>query len=377
MTDRRRTNPPNGGTAPPIFLSSFSTADSLQSQRPSRTRRPDEIRKICRHNTLLSSPKPFSYSQFLPLAVLKTGLNPSATGSAYLELPTPPATPSSTFLPASSSLKLTCSIHGPHPLPRSQPYSPHLQLSTHIKFAPFASRVRRGYLRDAQERDLAAHLDTALRGVVIGERWPKSGVDVCVTVLEGEEDAWWGGGGDVLQGDDSGVRTEGGDGGGNWGAMTVLAGCVTVASAAMVDAGIDCVDLVSGGVAAVVEDGKARSERGGKSSAKHGSGDEGGQGVRMVLDPSPPEHERVVAAAMVAYLQSRDEITELWVKGDAGIDVEDLINGAVHAASGSRTVLAEELREAGERKFGEVVKSGSEKVQATKPGISSDVDMTG
>ncbi|KAF2230143.1 hypothetical protein EV356DRAFT_454444 [Viridothelium virens] len=341
MTDRRRTNPPNGGTAPPIFLSSLSTADSLQSKRPSRTRRPDEIRKI----------------------FLKTGLNPSATGSAYLELPlpTPPPLPSSTFLPASSSLKLTCSIHGPHPLPRSQPYSPHLQLSTHIKFAPFASRVRRGYVRDAQERDLAAHLDTALRGVVIGERWPKSGVDVCVTVLEGEEDAWWGGS-NVLQGDNSGVRGEGADGGGNWGAMTVLAGCVTVASAAMVDAGIDCVDLVSGGVAAVVEDSTAWNE---------------GNGKGMVLDPSPPEHERVVAAAMVAYLQSRDEITELWVKGDAGIDIEDLINGAVHAASGSRTVLAEELREAGERKFGEVAKSGSEKVLGTRPGVSNDVDMTG
>ncbi|KAL9062288.1 MAG: hypothetical protein Q9157_009058 [Trypethelium eluteriae] len=119
----------------------------------------------------------------------------------------------------------------------------------------------------------------------------------------------------------------------------------------MVDAGIDCVDLVSGGVAAVVEDSTAWNEGNGKGSAKQGSGDEGEQGVRMVLDPSPPEHERVVAAAMVAYLQSRDEITELWVKGDAGIDIEDLINGAVHAASGSRTVLAEELREAGERKF--------------------------
>ncbi|KAI9677134.1 MAG: 3'-5'-exoribonuclease [Bathelium mastoideum] len=355
MTDRRRINPPNGGTAPPVFLSSLAPPDALQSQRPKRTRQPNELRQI----------------------FLKTGLNPSASGSAYLELSPPTSSPSSTatkptttLLPPffsspstpQGTLKLTCSIHGPHPLPRSQPYTPHLHLSTSVKFAPFASPRRRATpgREGPAERDLAAQLETALRGVAIGERWPKSGVDVCVTVLEeeGNEDEEKGG-------------EKGGMGG--WGAMIVLAGCVTVASAAMVDAGIDCVDLVSGGVVAVVADGDGK----GKGLVKSGEGGKEQNEVRMVLDPSPNEHERVVAAAMVAYLQSRDEITQLWVKGDAGVNAEDLINGAVHAAIGARTVMAQQLREAGARKFGETGEPNADTGRKTNPGITSDVPMTG
>lgn len=219
--------------------------------------------------------------------------------------------------------------------------------------------------------------------MVIGERWPKSGVDVCVTVLEGEEDGWWwGASNQILPRDDSARDGDGGDvgDGGNWGAMTVLAGCVTVASAAMVDAGIDCVDLVSGGVAAMVVDGDSSVKRDGKGKWRASGVERGGnnreeQGVRMVLDPSPAEHERVVAAAVVAYLQSRDEITELWVKGDAGIAAEDLINGAVHAAAASRTVLTAELREAAERKFGETGKFTPGKGKETAS--TKEVDMTG
>ncbi|KAI9667691.1 MAG: 3'-5'-exoribonuclease [Bathelium mastoideum] len=358
MTDRRRINPPNGGTAPPVFLSSLSPTDAVQFQRPKRSRQPNELRQI----------------------FLKTGLNPSASGSAYFELSPPTSSPSSTattttttttslppFFSSSSTpkgtLKLTCSIHGPHPLPRSQPYTPHLHLSTSVKFAPFASPRRRATpgREGPAERDLAAQLETALRGVAIGERWPKSGVDVCVTVLEEE-------GG---EGEERGGGEKGGMGG--WGAMVVLAGCVTVASAAMVDAGIDCVDLVSGGVVAVVADGDGK----GKGLVKSGEGGKEQNGVRMVLDPSPNEHERVVAAAMVAYLQSRDEITQLWVKGDAGVDAEDLINGAVHAAIGARTVMAQELREAGARKFGEAEEANADKARKTNPGTANDVLMSG
>ena len=190
-----------------------------------------------------------------------------------------------------------------------------------------------------------------------------------MTVLEGEEDAWWGA--SLLASDNS--AKEGEEGGGNWGTMTVLAGCVTVASAAIVDAGIDCVDLVSGGVAAVVA--REGSKKAGKRKGRLEN--EENQALNMVLDPSPAEHERVVAAAMVAYLQSRDEITQLWIKGDAGINAEDLINGAVHAANASRVVLAAELREAGERKFGEAGENDVVKRVKSKAGDSKDTDMAG
>jgi exosome complex component MTR3 len=185
------------------------------------------------------------------------------------------------------------------------------------------------------ERDLSAHLETALRGVVIGERWPKSGVDVIITVLEGEEDRWWG---DEING-----------GVGGAGSMSVLAGAITASSAALVDAGIDCVDLVAGGVAAVVG---------------------GGTGTRTtVQDPAPAEHQDLTAVCMVGYLAERDEITELWVKGDAGEHAESLLEKAVEAATASRTVLVDAVMEAAKR---QPPIKGKEK--AAKSG---DVEMMG
>lgn len=106
--------------------------------------------------------------------------------------------------------------------------------------------------------------------------------------------------------------------------MSVLAGCITVAGAALVDAGIDCVDLISGGIAAVTRD--------------------GGTSMSVVIDPSPPEHE-ITAACVVGYLQSKDEIAEIWMKGDAGTHSDLLIDEAVKAASLTRTVLVDAVKE--------------------------------
>lgn len=264
------------------------------------------------------------------VVVLKTGLTPSASGSAYLELQPASQTRSiSSLIPNTSSLKLTCTVHGPRPQPRSAPFSPQLILTTHVKFAPFATRTRRGYIRDAGERDLSAHLESALRGVIIGDRWPKSGAEVIVTILEGEEDGWWA---------DPKTATQGG-GMGGWGIMNVLAGCITVASAALVEAGIDCVDVVSGGVAALVR-------------APEQSGGEDEKDLRVVVDPCPAEHENIVAGCVVGYLASRDELVETWIKGDVGGDPDRLIDKAVEAAIATRAVVAETLKEAVAAKLG-------------------------
>ncbi|CAD6576623.1 MAG: 3'-5'-exoribonuclease [Alectoria sarmentosa] len=298
-------NGPSGGTAPPFFASSLTSKTASPTQR---TRAPDELRKI----------------------FLKTGLTPSASGSAYFELePSTPIAGSKSLASKAPALKLTCTVHGPRPLPRSAPFSPQLLLSTRIKFAPFAAQYRRGYIPDAGERDLAAHLDTTLRGVLIGERWPKSGVDVIITVLEGEEDVPW----------NKGQLSETGRTGG-WGMMSILAGCITVASAAIVDAGIDCVDLVTGGVAAIVRQPTAP--------------------LQMYLDPCPSDHEEIFAACVIGYLQTRDEITELWTKGDikASTDghgantmgFEPLVDQAMEAAVAARLVLVEAIKESTEIK---------------------------
>lgn len=312
QADRRRLNAPAGGTAPPVFALPSAT----NVQRPSRTRNPDEHRKI----------------------FLRTGVVPSASGSAYYEIPPQDSTSDSgLLLPSSSSLKITCTVHGPRPLPRNAAFSPNLLLTTHVKFAPFATRQRRGYVRDASERDLGVHLETALRGIIIGERWPKSGCEVVITVLEGEEDGWWGDGGEA-------GRT------GGWGMMNVLAGCITVASAALADAEIDCVDLVSGGVAALDESAQERT-----------------------IDPAPTE-QKITAACVVGYLQSRDEITAMWMKGDSGSRTEALIDGAVRAATLGRTVLAEAVKEATEMKLAKLPEHANGAIRSAK---GKDVVMTG
>ncbi|KAI9373661.1 exoribonuclease family protein [Aspergillus egyptiacus] len=313
MTDRRRINGPPGGTRPPVFASSIKPTSITATERPQRQRQPNELRKI----------------------FLKTGLIPSASGSSYIEfepsasLSAARASPKS-LIPPSSSLKLACTVHGPKPLPRSATFSPNLVLTTHVKYAPFAARKRKGHIRDSSERDLGVHLETALRGVIVAERWPKSGLDITITILEAEDDRWWG---DAPDSHDAA-----------WGMMNVLAGCITAASAAIADARIDCLDLVAGGVAAVVADESAE----GDTSAP-----------RLMLDTDPAEHRSILSACVVAYMPARDEITELWLKGDnskASVGVDDkslsheaLIDGAVDAARGAHSVLAEAVRESAER----------------------------
>ena len=241
-------------------------------------------------------------------------------------------------------MKLSCTVFGPRPLPRSAPFTPQLLLSTCVKLAPFTTRQRRNHIRSAIERDLSIHLETALRAVIIGERWPKSGVEIVITVIEGEADCLWS------------QKQIHADGGKNlnlsWSMMSILSGCITVASAALVDAGIDCIDLVCGGMAAVVRQHPPSSKLHQTSYALNNAAS---TETLIVLDPCPSEHQELIAGCVVGYLPSREEITELWVKGD-GISsmsssilgqtgLELLMNKAVEAAKSIRPVLTESINE--------------------------------
>lgn len=145
-------------------------------------------------------------------------------------------------------------------------------------------------------------------------------------VLEGEEDCLWA----QENKDERGVS--------GVGLMNVLAGSITVAAAALADAGIDCLDLLVGGVAGTVtQDEKQTIE---------------------VLDPCPSEHEEISSACVVAYLPSRDEITEVWSKGGQSAtgndlaDLEKLIDSAIGAARGAHEVLSEAIKESMRTKYG-------------------------
>ena len=150
MADRRRVNGPSGSTLAPFF-----DEDSVPS---TRVRAPNGIRPICKAD--LYNQSIYLDANIWPPIDLKTAVTPSASGSAYLEM-------GSSEGQSGSGMKLTCTVHGPRSLPRSAPFSPHMVLSTHVKYAPFATRQRRGYLRDSSEKDLSTHLETALRGAMI------------------------------------------------------------------------------------------------------------------------------------------------------------------------------------------------------------------
>ncbi|KAG0644780.1 3' exoribonuclease family, domain 1-domain-containing protein [Tuber brumale] len=310
MTDRRRINGPPEGTTPPVFLTS-STHISIVKRSPTA------LRKI----------------------FLKTSLTPPATGSAFLELPTP----SNHSAP---TLKLTASVYGPRPLPSSTTFSPNARLTAELKFSPFSTPGRRrGYIRDGMERDLSAQLSIALGKSVAVGKYPKSAIDVFVSVLDCE-----GGLGD--RGDERG-------GGVEVGLMSVLAAAISCASAAIADAGIECFDIVAGGVAGLVlEQGGVVEKDGVEGGLEVGEENddikrgEGGNGkVTLVLDPSPVDGCIILAAAAVGYMAARDELTLVWTKGsldwdgDGTDEVERIIDGAITASTGVRLVINEAVKE--------------------------------
>jgi len=267
---------------------------------------------------------------------LKTSLTPPATGSAFLELPTPSS-------PSAPTLKLTASVYGPRPLPSSTAFSPNARLTAELKFSPFSTPGhRRGYIRDGMERDLSAQLTIALEKSVDVGKYPKSTIDVFVSVLDCE-----GGIGDVGDRKDGGVEV---------GLMGVVAGAISCASAAIADAGIECFDLVAGGVAGLIRErgGVGHEEEGmdvgeGIGDVRHGQ--RKSRGVALVLDPSPSDGYIILAAAAVGYMAARDELTLVWTKGSVGgegdgtDEIERLIDGAITAATGVRLVINEAVKE--------------------------------
>ena len=209
--------------------------------------------------------------------------------------------------------------------------------------------------------------------MIIAERWPKSALDITITVLEAEDDRWWG--------DDLDYNSSSNSNDSSWGMMNVLAGCITVASAAIADARIDCLDLATGGVAALVLDNETSSSQDESSSSSDESSDGGSsfeEGEveeeekkmkkkrkevsslpKLMLDTDPAEHESIVSMCVVSYLPSRDEITEVWLKGDSSrlalglndsrMGHEALIDGAADAARGAHMVLVQAVRESAQR----------------------------
>lgn len=226
---------------------------------------------------------------------------PSAAGSAYFEWESPINSAHDLSSLPVASLKISCAVHGPRPSIYPGALTPSVILSTNIKFAPFATKQYPGRSHDSMARDIGIHLETALRGAIIGDRWPKSGIDVAITVLEIDE----------VKCHTHQSGTQPGIFGtvGHLCMMSILSGCITVASAAIVDAGIDCIGVVSGGDAAIFIPSFISTEILGTNSNTHDERNE-----QVVLDPFRGDHMGTIVICMVGYLGSCDEITALWVK---------------------------------------------------------------
>lgn len=211
--------------------------------------------------------------------------------------------------------------------------------------------------------------------MVITDRWPKSGIEVDVTVLESDEDAWCR--------DETGKGSTGPAGAGGWGMMNVLAGCITVASAAIADAGIDCVDLVAGGVAGIVK--ASGREVNDQTVAPVQRGDTEGNPAQVIRDPCPCEHREMIAVCVVGYLGTRDELTELWLKGNLMGSTSDtisntrteeaLIDQAVASALEARLVLEAAVAEAVERRSQQMGTNSNRKTSVDTKHQEQDVAM--
>eukprot|EP00128_Syssomonas_multiformis_P002991 Colp12_sorted_trinity150504_noHs@34953 len=92
---------------------------------------------------------------------LKTGLIHDASGSAYLEM--------------GNTKTLT-----------GQQFSAQGKIQCEFKFAPFAGVQRCGYTPDAQEKELSLFMAQALEQAVRLDKFPKSVLDIYVTVIQND-----------------------------------------------------------------------------------------------------------------------------------------------------------------------------------------------
>ncbi len=76
--------------------------------------------------------------------------------------------------------------YGPHDATRSRDYSAKGVIECDFKFAPFSGPVRRGYTQDAEEKENSLLLCETFSHAVRLELYPKSRIELFVTVLEND-----------------------------------------------------------------------------------------------------------------------------------------------------------------------------------------------
>ena len=216
---------------------------------------------------------------------LHLGLNGQAPGSAYLQ---------------QGLTKVVATVYGPRENTRAEGETVSSGvLEVHAQYAAFTPRARSaggaggaGALVEA-ERRLEAALHQALLPSLLLERFPKSVGEVHVRVLE--------------------------EGGG------VLAVAATAASAALVDAGVDIVDVVVAAQVGQVAPGSSSSSSSSSGSAAPASALTAAAASSTVVDPSAAEEAACSGLSTIAYMPSLQRITLAAHSG--AVDSQDLLKG--------------------------------------------------
>lgn len=130
---------------------------------------------------------------------MSVGMITQAKGSSYLEV---------------GNTKVCCGVYGPKDVQRGQDFKMSGQVLCAVKMAPFSCTNRLSPQPDTRQQEMSRQLKDTLESVIVLEKFPKSQIDVYVTVIE----------------DDG----------------SLLAACVTAAGLALCHANIDVYDLVVG-----------------------------------------------------------------------------------------------------------------------------------
>ncbi|KAG0253274.1 hypothetical protein DFQ27_007505 [Actinomortierella ambigua] len=277
--DRKRVAGPENAVAPLVEYPKDQLRWAPQQEhRHSSKRQPEDIRPI----------------------YLKTGLINQANGSAYIEL---------------ERTKIACGVYGPRQKKASQlsSFSGKGTLNCEFKFATFSCQKRRHHIRDAQERELSQVLSQALAPAVRLELFPKSVVDVYVTVLE------------------------------NDGLAACLAAAITCASVALAHAGIEMLDLVaacSGSYMTVPRNALGQPQTDATTTAAGASRDE----IWMDADLEEEKHED--GSIVLAYMPSLNQVTHVLQNGRAeGAVISQSVESCIEACNKIYAVMQHSLLE--------------------------------
>ncbi|KTW27307.1 hypothetical protein T552_02289 [Pneumocystis carinii B80] len=206
---------------------------------------------------------------------MKTGLITKADGSAYLE---------------QERIKMVSAVYGPQQFKKATSFHSSGRVNCEVKYASFALKQRYSHNREIIEKNMSMHLEAAISPSIQLDIFPKSIIHVHVFVLEAD------------------------------GESSTFAAAITCASAAIADASIECVDLVTGSAAVINKENC------------------------LVMDPTDDDEIEKMFSIVIGYMAVRDELTELWSYGLGlnSIDeskMDHIINNCISMALDYRFVL--------------------------------------